>query len=187
MTTVQGHFRAWRDMGLFGVSNRVPVLAARELEGHAASPTAGEIYSRSVITTGGGRPRGFDAGAQAKGRKRRPLGLVLVLVVHAAKLRDRDGAPELLRAARHRVPWLRVRAAHSDGARSGFHLRRRRPCERDAAGALDGQGDWTTEIIGRSDTAEGFEVLPRRRVAVRSFAWLGRCLRLAPGLDAQRR
>ena len=36
-----------------------------------------------------------------------------------------------------------------------------------------------TEIIKRSDKAEGFEVLPRRWVVERTFAWLGRCRRLA--------
>ena len=40
-------------------------------------------------------------------------------------------------------------------------------------------GDWTIEIIHRSDTAEGFEVLPRRWVVERTFAWLGRNRRLA--------
>ena len=45
--------------------------------------------------------------------------------------------------------------------------------------ALKGQGDWTIEIIKRSDTAKGFEVLPRRWVVERTLAWLGRCRRLA--------
>jgi len=36
-----------------------------------------------------------------------------------------------------------------------------------------------TEIIKRSDTAKGFEVLPRRWVVERSFAWFNRCRRLA--------
>jgi len=48
-------------------------------------------------------------------------------------------------------------------------------------------GDRTIEIIRRSDTAEGFEVLPRRWVVERTpdqvrgrlFAWLGRRRRLA--------
>jgi transposase len=35
-----------------------------------------------------------------------------------------------------------------------------------------------TEIIKRSDKAKGFEVLPRRWVVERTFAWLGRCRRL---------
>ena len=35
------------------------------------------------------------------------------------------------------------------------------------------------EIIKRSDHAKGFVVLPRRWVVERTFAWLGRCRRLA--------
>jgi transposase len=39
--------------------------------------------------------------------------------------------------------------------------------------------DLVTEIVKRSDTAKGFEVLPRRWVVERTFFWLGRCRRLA--------
>ena len=35
------------------------------------------------------------------------------------------------------------------------------------------------EIVKRSDVAMGFEVIPRRWVVERTFAWLGRCRRLA--------
>ena len=45
--------------------------------------------------------------------------------------------------------------------------------------ALKGKGDWTVEIVKRSDTAKDLEVLPRRRVVERTFAWFGRCRRLA--------
>jgi transposase len=37
----------------------------------------------------------------------------------------------------------------------------------------------STEIVKRSDHVKGFEVLPRRWVVERTFAWLGRCRRLA--------
>jgi transposase len=36
-----------------------------------------------------------------------------------------------------------------------------------------------TEIIEQSGKAKGFEVLPLRRDGERTFAWLGRCRRLA--------
>ncbi len=50
--------------------------------------------------------------------------------------------------------------------------------------AMQGQGDWRIEIIKRADTASGFEVLPRRWVIERTFAWLGRSRRLAKDWEA---
>ena len=44
-------------------------------------------------------------------------------------------------------------------------------------------GKWTLEIIKRSDTAKGFEVLPRRWVVERTFAWLNRNRRLAKDFE----
>ena len=46
-------------------------------------------------------------------------------------------------------------------------------------GALRGIGKWTIEIIKRSDSARGFELLPRRWVVERTLAWLNRNRRLA--------
>lgn len=39
------------------------------------------------------------------------------------------------------------------------------------------------EIVKRSDAAKGFVVLPRRWVVERTFAWLGRCRRLAKDFE----
>ena len=42
-----------------------------------------------------------------------------------------------------------------------------------------GQRTAYVEIVKRSDQAKGFVVLPKRWVVERTFAWLGRCRRLA--------
>jgi len=57
----------------------------------------------------------------------------------------------------------------ADGGYAGKKLR----------AALKLHNDWTTEIIKRSDTTQGFEVLPCRWVVERTFLWLERCRRLA--------
>lgn len=158
-STVQRYFHDWRDRGLWqGISNTL-VMAARDLEGREANPAAGLIDSQSAKTTECGGVCGFDAGKRIKDRKRHAitdtLGLLVGLVVHHAGVQDRDGAPEALRSVRARWPWLRH--VYADGGYAGPKLR----------SALHGAGDWSIEVI------------PRRWVIERTFAWLGRCRRVA--------
>src|SRR5918993_1242383 len=82
------------------------------------------------------------------------------------------GGPALLDSIRSLCPWLRH--IFADGAYAGDKF----------AAALAPLGDWTVEIIKRSDTAKGFVLLPRRWVVERTIAWLNRNRRLAKDFEA---
>lgn len=66
-----------------------------------------------------------------------------------------------------------VAACLADGGYAGDKLKRR----------LKKIGRCTVEIIKRTDKAKGFEALPRCWVVEWTFAWLGRCRRLAKDVE----
>jgi transposase len=117
-------------------------------------------------------PQGFDAGKKISGRKRHilvdTLGLLLSVAVHAANIQDRDGMMLVLdRRTRRLFPF--IERIYGDGGYQGPK----------AARAAAKTGCWTIEIVGRRPTAVGFEVLPKRWIVERTFAWLSRFRRLA--------
>lgn len=95
------------------------------------------------------------------------IGLLVGLAVHGTNIQDRDGAPDLLKSVSRTYPLLRH--VFADGGYAGPKLN----------GALEKIGRWTLQIVKRSDTAQGFEVILGRWVVERTLAWLGRCRRRA--------
>lgn len=94
------------------------------------------------------------------------LGLLLTVVVHAANIQDRDGAKLVFEKTRGLFPRLKL--VWADGGYAGQLV--------DWVQTTCG---WLLEIVKRNADAIGFQVLPRRWVVERTFAWLGRFRRLS--------
>jgi transposase len=106
------------------------------------------------------------------GKKRHILvdtqGLLMHAIVHAADIQDRDGGAALMVTLFGAFPFLT--RLFADGGYQGPQFK---SAIRRALAAV------TVEIAKRSDQAKAFVVLPKRWIGERTFAWLGRCRRLA--------
>lgn len=88
--------------------------------------------------------------------------------MHPADIQDRDGGLLVLSSLFGLFPFLKKLFA--DGGYQGQKF------QKTLAKILP---TLKPEIIKRSDRAKGFQILPRRWVVERTFAWLNRCRRLA--------
>jgi putative transposase len=129
------------------------------------------LFGRSSVVTESGGERGYDAGNRINGRKRHiavdTVGNLLDVVVHAAGIQDYHGAKTLLLKLTETVTTLQKLWA--DGIYNN-----------------GGLVDWVHETLGivlevveQPADQVGFQVLPRRWVVERTFAWLGRYRRLS--------
>jgi transposase len=164
--TVYGYFAAWRDDGTLARLHDALRAQVRAAAGRDAEPTAAVIDSQSVraADTVPKASRGWDNAKKVNGRKRHiavdTTGLVLAVVVTAASVQDRDGARPLLWNLRRAC--TKVLLAWAD---TGYN-----------AGKL---ASWATglkitiQIVARR-SQHTFEVLPRRWVVERTFAWISK-------------
>ena len=98
--------------------------------------------------------------------------MLLHAIVHPADIQDRDGGVLLLSTLFGLFPFLKKLFA--DGGYQGPQF------QQALAQALP---QLKVEIVKRSDHAAGFEVLPKRWIVERTFAWLNRCRRLAKDFE----
>lgn len=94
------------------------------------------------------------------------MGLVLLAVVHAASVQDRDGGAMLLKKIGGRFPRLQL--IWADGGYAGQLVK-----------WFKAWCGVVLEIVKRSDDVKGFKVLPRRWVVERTFAWICRNRRMS--------
>lgn len=99
-----------------------------------------------------------------KGRKRHllvdVLGLVLMVVVHAASVQEQDGAKVVLERVQGCLPRLRLIWADA-----GYNVQWLIEWVQTVC-------HWVFEIVSRPEGSKGFVLLPRRWVVERTFGWL---------------
>jgi transposase len=164
--TVYGYFAAWRDDGTLTRLHAALRAQVRTAAGRDAEPTAAVIDSQSVraADTVPKASRGWDNAKKVNGRKRHiavdTMGLVLAVVITAASVQDRDGARPLLWNL-HRS-CRKVRLVWADAGYTAGKL---------AAWAATMK--MTVTVVAKRDR-HVFEVLPRRWVVERTFAWISK-------------
>ena len=197
--TVFHYFRKWRLDGTWERMNRAMRRRMREKLGRDPEPSAGIVDAQSVKTTGvGGEQRGFDGAKKVRGRKRHILvdteGLLVEARVHSAKVPDQDGIRRLLDPARGRLPrlsylWVDAgyRGRGKDWAEEALGLEvevvNRSPKPPPEKVLFAWAREWFKEgremDLSKLPVRLGFERLPRRWVAERTFAWISHNRRMS--------
>ena len=163
--TIYYYFQRWAAEGTTDRIHDALRDAVRDAAGRDPMASAGAVDSQTVpgASTVGTATRGYDAGKKVNGRKRHlvvdTLGLLVVVLVTAASVQDRDGGVRVLDRAKMAMPSLVL--IWADAAYS-------RRVQDFAACALGIAVQVVAKLVGQS----GFVPLPRRWVVERTHAWI---------------
>ena len=140
--------------------------------GRNEDPSAGIIDSQSVKgTPESAKESGIDGHKLVKGRKRHivvdTMGYLIVVLVHAANIYDGRAAPKVLSAL-----FSVVDTIQKIWADNGYKSEELIQWVKEQFGCV-------LEIVQNKKTPGTFQVVPRRWVVERTFAWLGRSRRLS--------
>lgn len=169
--TVFWYFRRWGQDGTVDRVHDALRDRVRDAAGRDPMASAGIVDSQSVkgADTVGKDTRGYDAGKRINGRKRHivtdTLGLLLIVMVTAASVQDRDGGKVVLERLRFVMPSVAL--IWADGGYAGKLVAYARQALR-----------LVVEVVRKKEGQRGFEVLPRRWVVERTLSWIVRCRRL---------
>lgn len=171
--TVNGYFNTWSKQGIWQQIQEGLTQKERCSQGRKPTASAGCVDSQSVKTATQGETKGYDAGKKVNGRKRHllvdTLGLIICVFVSSADCTDRDGLKELL-TRYFTSGWSRLRKLWVDGGYRGDELKA-------WVRSLKQTYKMDLEVVERN--GKGFQVVKRRWVIERTFAWLLNCRRLS--------
>jgi len=169
-SSVYYHFSKWSRDGILERINTALCKLDRGRRGRTESPSGALIDSQSVKTTKEAQEVGFDGGKKIKGHKRHSLtdtvGNMLNVVVTAANVSDIEGGKRLINKILADFPT--IEKIWADGTYRGGMI-----------AWVQDKLDAVLEIVKRDEGQKGFQVLPKRWVVERTFAWLGNYRRLS--------